>query len=166
MRSALLALCTACLFLALPACTDNDGGSSPPSADTTTIPFETEGRLAVIQDGDSLVVLDIEIAESDSAKERGMMQREGFPTEKSGMLFPFEEERERNFWMANTPVALDIFYINADSQVVNVAKYAEPVTADQVPSVEPAQYVLETPAGFADSHGILVGDRVRWTRTD
>ncbi len=160
-------LALALLLLSLPACTseNDEAKTSPSSSDTTTIPFDNEGRLAVIQDSDTLVVLDLEIAETDSARERGMMEREGFPNETSGMLFPFDEERNRNFWMANTPVALDIFFVNADSQIVNIAKYAKPVSADQIPSNGPAKYVLETPAGFADSYGILEGDRLRWIRT-
>jgi uncharacterized membrane protein (UPF0127 family) len=68
--------------------------------------------------------------------------------------------------MANTPLALDLFFLNADSQVVSIEKYAQPNTAASIPSEGPAQYVLETPAGFADSYGIVAGDRVRWRRTD
>jgi hypothetical protein len=155
------------LLPALPACTSDDGESpSPTTADTTTIPFDREGRLAFLQQGDTLVVLDIEVADTDSARRRGMMQRDGFPSETSGMLFPFAREQDRNFWMANTPLALDLFFIDADSQVVSIHKYAQPNTADQIPSEGPAQYVLETPAGFADSYGIVEGDRVRWRRTD
>jgi uncharacterized membrane protein (UPF0127 family) len=166
MRTPLLLLLVL-LLAGLPACT-NDGGepSSATTADTATIPFDKEGRLGFIQDGDTLVVLDIEVADTDSARTRGMMQREGFPSERSGMLFPFDEEQERNFWMANTPLALDLFFINADSQVVSIHKYAQPNTAEQIPSEGPAQYVLETPAGFADSHGLLEGDRVWWRRTE
>jgi len=94
------------------------------------------------------------------------MQREGFPNETSGMLFVFDEAQERSFWMANTPIALDLLYIDADSQIVSVSKYASPNSPDPIESEGPAQYVLETPAGFADSYGVLEGDRVRWRRTD
>jgi len=168
---ALLAVLFAALLL-LPACgtdnagTDNASEGHSSSSSSRTIPFDREGRLVFIQDGDSLVTLDIEVADTDSARQRGMMQREGFPSETSGMLFPFAEEQERSFWMANTPVSLDLFFIDADSQVVSIAKYAEPVSAKQIPSGEPAQYVLETPAGFADSYGVLEGARVEWRRTD
>jgi hypothetical protein len=130
------------------------------------IPFDTEGTLAVVQEGDTAVTLQIEIAETDSARTRGMMQRTGFPDETSGMLFPFPEEAPRSFWMANTPVALDLLFINADSQIVSVAKYARPYSPESIASDAPAQYVLETPAGFADSYGVVEGDRVRWRRTD
>jgi uncharacterized membrane protein (UPF0127 family) len=131
-----------------------------------TIPFDEEGEMAFLQEGDTVVTVQIEIAETDSARERGMMQREGFPDETSAMLFPFNRERERSFWMANTPVALDIFFVSADSQIVSIAKYTTPYSDEQIRSGDPAKYVVETPAGFADSHGLLEGDRVRWRRTD
>ena len=167
MRSFVFALLATVLVFAPLGCQTNSDSSSPSDAEnTTTIPFDTEGRLTFIQDGDSLVTIDLEIAESDSARERGMMQREGFPNETSGMLFPFDAEEERSFWMANTPVALDLFFIDADSQIVHIARYARPNSPDPIPSEEPAQYVLETPAGFADSYGVLEGDQVRWQRTD
>lgn len=143
----------------------DDSGSS--TADTTeTIPFEHEGNLAFIQDGDSTVTLEIEIADTDSSRERGMMDREGFPSDTSGMLFVFDNEEPQRFWMANTPVALDLFFISADSQVVSLSKYASPNSPDGIESGVPAQYVLETPAGFADQHGIVEGDRVRWRRLE
>lgn len=163
----LLPLLLVLFVVALASCTNDDGkNASDKTGTTTTIPFDNEGRLAVIQDRDTLVTLDLEIAESDSARERGMMQRAGFPNERSGMLFPFDEERERSFWMANTPLSLDLFFINADSQIVRVKKYAPPNTAQSIPSNAPAQYVLETEAGFADSYGVVEGDRVQWQRTD
>lgn len=157
------------LLLSLPlvigvACSNENRASN--GEESKTIPFDKEGRLAILQQRDTLVVIDLEIADTDSARQRGMMQRDGFPSDTSGMLFPFPKEEDRSFWMANTPVALDLFFVNADSQIVSITKYAEPNTADQIPSQGPAKYVLETPAGFADSYGILEGDRVRWKRTD
>lgn len=164
MRSALLAVLATGLLLGPAACTEDEDPES--SAAEQAIPFDKEGELAVLQVGDTLAVLDLEIAETDSARRRGMMQRNGFPNETSGMLFPFDDEKERSFWMANTPLSLDLFFINADSQIVHVKKYAQPNTAKSIPSNAPAQYVLETTAGFADNYGIVEGDRVRWVRTD
>lgn len=164
-RPFLFALSATVLLLSVGCESDTSSQETSPDT-TTTIPFDKEGELVILQDQDSLVTLDLEIAETDSARERGMMQREGFPNETSGMLFPFEQEEERTFWMANTPVALDLFFIDADSQIVHIARYARPNSPDPIPSEEPAQYVLETPAGFSDSYGVLEGDRIRWRRTD
>jgi uncharacterized membrane protein (UPF0127 family) len=167
MRLPVFALLVAALLVAPLGCqTDDSTSSSSDPSSSPTIPFDNEGQLVFIQNGDSLVTIDLEIAETDSARQRGMMQREGFPNETSGMLFPFDAEEERSFWMANTPVALDLFFLNADSQIVHIARYARPNSPDPIPSEEPAQYVLETPAGFADSYGVLEGDRIRWERTD
>lgn len=147
-------------------CGPSDDGASAEADTTETIPFTKEGHLAVVQNGDSTVTIDIEVADTDSARERGMMQREGFPDDRSGMLFPFDEEQPRSFWMSNTPVALDIIFVDADSQIVNIAKYTTPFANERYRSGEPAQYVLETPAGFSDSHGLLEGDRIRWKRLE
>lgn len=167
MRLPVFALLAAALLVAPLGCqTDDSTSSASDTSSSPTIPFDNEGQLVFIQNGDSLVTIDLEIAETDSARQRGMMQREGFPNETSGMLFPFDAEEERSFWMANTPVALDLFFLNADSQIVHIARYARPNSPDPIPSEEPAQYVLETPAGFADSYGVLEGDRIRWERTD
>ena len=153
-RRALVLTMLFCTLLIAPlACT--------PSGDSSST---TEGRLAFIQDGDSTVTIDIEIADTDSARQRGMMQREGFPNDRSGMLFPFDEEQPQSFWMSNTPVALDILFVSADSQIVSISKYTTPFSSENYRSGEPAQYVVEVPAGFADSHGILEGDRIRWRR--
>lgn len=168
MRAFVFALLTGLILVAGLGCTESgsEDAASSASQDTTLIPFDKEGRLAFLQNRDTVAVLDIEVTDSDSARERGMMQRDGFPSDTSGMLFPFPKEEERTFWMANTPVPLDLFFINADSQVVHIAKYAQPNSADPISSGDPAQYVLETPAGFADSYGVVEGDRVRWRRTD
>lgn len=166
LRSVLSATLCGIILLAGIGC----GGSENPGAsdaDTTeTISFDREGRLAFIQDGDSTATIDIEIADTDSARERGMMERAGFPNDHSGMLFLFPKEQERSFWMANTPVALDIIFVSADSQIVNIAKYTTPFSSERYRSGEPARFVVEVPAGFADSHGILEGDRIQWRRSN
>lgn len=161
-RSLLPPLLTA-LLLAIAACAPESEPAEEP--DAVTIPFDKEGVLHVLQSGDTLVTVDIEIAETDSARTRGLMQRTSLP-ERSGMLFLFPNEQPRSFWMANTPLALDILFADADSQIVSISKYTTPFSQESVRSGEPAQYVLEMPAGFADSYGVLEGDRLTWRRTD
>ncbi len=145
------------LLLFVAACGNNTSSSSTsstsPETPEETIPFRVDGTL------------DIEIAEGDSAVERGMMQRESFPP-NSGMLFLFDNVQRRTFWMGNTPVALDLLFISPDSQIVDFAKYAKPFSDESIPSAEPAQFVLEVPAGFVDSQGLVEGDQLRWRRTD
>ena len=127
------------------------------------IEFRIDGTLDIIRMGETLLTLDIEIADTDSLRERGMMQRTSFPPE-TGMLFLFDQEVVRQFWMGNTPLSLDLVFIAADSQIVDVAKYATPYSDDPIISRMPARYVLEVPAGFVDNRGLVEGDRIRWTR--
>jgi uncharacterized membrane protein (UPF0127 family) len=127
------------------------------------IPFTKHGRLQVLREGQPLVSLDIEIADDDSSRMRGMMQRTNFP-DMSGMLFIFPFERLQSFWMANTPVSLDILFASADTQIVDIRRYTTPLSPESVDSSVPARFVLELPAGFCDSYGIVESDRLRWTR--
>ncbi len=163
-HSPFFTVCAAIFLLAFAAC--GGSASEEPVSDPaeSAIPFEREGTLTFIQEGDSTLTIDIEIADTDSARTRGLMQRSALP-EKSGMLFIFPQEQRRSFWMSNTPLALDIIFVSADSQIVSIAKYTTPFSSENVPSEGPAQYVVEVSAGFTDSYGILEGDRITWSRT-
>ncbi len=150
-------------LLLLAAC---GGNTAPPggAAPETVIPFRQDGTLDFLREGQAYLTVAIEIAETDSARTRGLMQRTSLP-ERSGMLFLFDSEQPQGFWMANTPMALDLLFIDADSQIVDIARYTKPLSPETVSSKAPARFVLEVPAGFSDSHGITETDRVRWRRT-
>lgn len=176
MRAALFLSFLLAALLLITGCGPDDAGSGDSRSDRGSagdippgevIPFDEEGELTIRSSGgDDIVTLQIEIAETDSARIRGMMQRESFPDETSGMLFPFEQEAPRYFHMSNTPLSLDLFFIGSDSTIVSISKYARPFSSDLIESGAPAQYVLETPAGFADTYGVTEGDRATWRRTD
>ena len=139
---------------------DVGGGIAAPE-----IPFRGDGILVFYRNELPLDSLQIEIADTDSARTRGLMQRSNIPP-RSGMLFIFEEEEMQSFWMANTQMSLDIFFITSDREIANIARYTRPLSPDQVRSDGPARYVLETPAGYADSRGITESDRVEWWRVE
>lgn len=139
---------------------------SEASADTERgIPFRHDGTLTFVSDGEDLMSIDIEIADTDSARERGLMQRLALP-DRSGMLFIFDREQPQSFWMGNTPLGLDLLFVGADSQIVDIDKYNKPYDPSSIVSDEPAKYVVEVPAGFTDTWGIRETDRVRWERKD
>lgn len=153
----LLALLTA-------GCTD-ERSSPPPAQPTAEIPFRKDGTLTFLRaNGEAIVTIDVEIAEGDSATQRGLMQRAALP-DRSGMLFLMPTVERHGFWMANTPLSLDITFVSPDSTVINTAKYTDPYSTESVYAEAPAAFIVETPAGFTDTHGIVAGDRVRWTRT-
>jgi uncharacterized protein len=126
------------------------------------IPFRHDGRLQFMrEDGSPIVEIDIEVAATDSARTRGLMQRTSLP-ERSGMLFLMPRTDRHSFWMANTPLSLDIMFIAPDSHIVNIAKYTRPYSQQAVVAEAPSRFVVETQAGFADTYGIVPGDRIDW----
>lgn len=157
-----LLVVTTCL---LSACGSPDRPSSTPERGTTaaSIPFTEHGSLSFVRDGEIYKDIRIEIADSDSTRTRGLMQRTSLPSD-TGMLFLFDREEEQSFWMANTPLALDLIFVRADSSVLRIAKYVQPMSPNPVTSNGPAQFVLEVPAGYSDTIGLIEGDRLRWQR--
>ena len=135
-----------------------------PDAQPVDIPFRDDGDLTFLRpDGEEIVTVDIEIAQGDSAIQRGLMGRASMP-DRSGMLFLMPRVERHGFWMANTPLSLDITFVAPDSTVVNTAKYTTPYSTESVRADAPARFIVETPAGFTDTWGITAGDRIRWTR--
>ncbi|MFN3596211.1 MAG: DUF192 domain-containing protein [Rubricoccaceae bacterium] len=134
----------------------------PPPEPPVSIPFEIHGELDVLRGDSVLTTVAIEIADTDSTRQRGLMQRYEIP-ERTGMLFIFPYAQQQAFYMANTPRSLDIMYFGPDSALVNVAANTRPFDVSTVVSEGPAQFVLEMPAGFARRHGLVPGDRIRWT---
>jgi uncharacterized protein len=74
-----------------------------------------------------------------------------------GMLFVFEDERERSFWMKNTHIPLDIVYADANGKVVSV-KPMKPMDESPVPSDGAAKYAVEINQGAAKRAGVKAGD--------
>jgi len=134
------------------------------AATAPTIDFRVDGQLSFIRDGEILETMDIEIADNDSSRARGLMQREDLP-DGSGMLFVFPDESERAFWMANTPLALDLLFIRADGVIHNIRRYVQPMSAENVISDGPVMYVLELEAGQSDALGLVEGDTIAWERS-
>jgi uncharacterized protein len=147
-------------------------GCDTPTENTSERPrptgpqFQKEGILHFISaEGDTLRTIEIEIADTESERTIGLMHRRTMP-DTQGMLFIFEEEERRSFWMRNTLIGLDILYIRANGEIESIAKYAVPLDERSIPSKGPALYVLEVFEGFCDRHGVKEGGRVAFERTD
>ena len=160
MRPAALALLAA---LAAAGCADASD-PAPAPAEPAGIPFRIDGRLAFVRGSDTLKTIDVEIADSDSTRQRGLMQRETIPDD-TGMLFVFPSASPQGFYMANTPRPLDIQFYGPDSTLLNVAEDTVPYDLTTVQSDGPAQFVVEVEAGVTRRIGLVPGDRITWTRT-
>ena len=101
----------------------------------------------------------VELALTSDQRARGLMWRDHLD-EDAGMLFVFPEARDLAFWMKNTPLPLDIIFIDAEGRVVSIAENTTPYSEKSLPSAAPAQYVLEVNGGFAKKRGVAPGTRI------
>ena len=85
------------------------------------------------------------------------MYRDAVP-EGTGMLFVFDREALRSFWMQNTYVALDVAFIDANFTIVDIQQM-EAETTDIHDGARPAMFALEVRQGWFAGKGISVGDR-------
>jgi hypothetical protein len=76
-----------------------------------------------------------------------------------GMLFDFETPQPVVMWMRNTPLPLDMLFIDADGRIAGVAADTTPFSEAMIPSPRPVRFVLEVNAGTARRLGIAAGDR-------
>lgn len=104
-------------------------------------------------------VFQVEIANTDQERERGLMYRKSVP-EGTGMLFDFGAEREVVMWMKNTYVSLDMIFIRANGTIAKIAENTTPLSEARIYSGPPVKGVLEVAAGTARKYGIAVGDKV------
>jgi len=113
----------------------------------------------VSADGVLRTGITVEIAASVEEQTRGLMGRTSM-AEMQGMLFIFARDEARSFWMANTPLPLDILFAAGDGEIVKIHRRTTPLSLESLESGRPARYVVEVNAGFCERHGINEGDRV------
>lgn len=113
----------------------------------------------------SEVQFDVEVARTAAQRTRGLMFRKSMPVDR-GMIFVFNDDAVRNFWMKNTLIPLDMIFVDKDGQVVSVSANVQPCR-EKVPSscpdyssTKPARYVLEINAGLAQFHHIQPGSHM------
>ncbi len=112
-------------------------------------------RLTV---GDATLKVELAIDVGDQG--RGLMYRKKLGEDR-GMLFVYDREEVRSFWMKNTSIPLSIAYIDADKKIVHITDML-PRSLDSHSSIYPCQYALEVNRGWFDEHGVEAGDRVEF----
>ncbi len=102
----------------------------------------------------------VELAENQEERARGLMFREHLDRD-AGMLFLFPRQRRLSFWMKDTPLPLDIIFIDRDGVIVHIAENTTPFSLKPIPSHFPAVGALEVNAGVSTDLNIKIGDVVR-----
>jgi uncharacterized protein len=114
----------------------------------------------VIETLDFSGILAVEIADTPSLRERGLMFRHRLAADR-GMLFLYERVQPVAMWMKNTYIPLDMIFVRADGSVANVVTGTVPHSLDTIQSREPVLAVLEVAAGGAGRLGIGPGTVIR-----
>lgn len=125
----------------------------------TQVSFKKEGELTIFKSDSTQINLDIEIADTDFDIQTGLMYRNSMKNNQ-GMLFVFDDEQPRSFYMKNTQIPLDLIYINDNKTIVSFQKNTKPFDESSLPSIAPAKYVLEVNAGLTNEWIVIVGDSI------
>lgn len=104
----------------------------------------------------------VEIADTQEAQEKGLMGRESLDEDR-GMLFVYDRDSRKSFWMKNTKIPLSIAYIATDGTIREIYDM-EPLSTRIVDSRYSVRYVLEVNQGAFQRHGIKEGDKVEFIK--
>ena len=102
---------------------------------------------------------DVWIADNDVRRTRGLMFVQNLADDE-GMLFVYPQSQEVGIWMKNTPLPLDILFVNADGKVHRIFENARPQSLDTMSSEGPVLAVIELKGGSAARLNIRPGAQV------
>ena len=124
-------------------------GENPP--DTWSLTIDSTGgthRFAV------------ELALTPQARARGLMFREDL-ADDAGMLFVYDRPGVQTMWMKDTPLSLDMLFLDPDGVIRRIVRDTVPRSSATIISPRDILYVLELRAGVTHRLGIEAGDQVR-----
>lgn len=107
--------------------------------------------------------LKVQIAKTSQKKKAGLCCRDSLPFNQ-GMLFVYDQPGYYSFWMKDTRIPLDMIWIDSSKQIVHIEHSVAPETYPKTfINPEPAQYILETNAGYAKKYNIKKSDEVAFS---
>ncbi len=144
-------------LLLFTSCGEERPEEQPPTGRT----LDYSGTVWFLEEAeaDTVTIIEVAVADDESSRSVGLMDVYDMPM-GSGMLFVFDDEAERSFWMANTPIALDIIFVNADRKIIRIHQNTRPYSERNIYSEGPAQFVVEVNAGFVLRNDIREGMRI------
>ncbi len=141
-------LCAALMLLGVAGCSTGTG-------------LENRAVVTIQQDGVSHR-FDAEVAVTREEQAQGLMYRKEL-ADDAAMLFPFENPKIASFYMKNTEIPLDIFFIRADGTIDRIAQNTVPQSEVPIVSGLEVSAVLEVKGGTAARLKIDEKAIVTWT---
>jgi uncharacterized membrane protein (UPF0127 family) len=105
------------------------------------------------------IVVSVEVASTEMAREKGLMFRESLPRD-GGMLFIYPHPRTLSFWMRNTLIPLSIAFFDDDGVIVNTLEMKPGIEVPPYRSEKPCRFALEMATHWFSDHGVKAGDRI------
>ncbi|HUF42954.1 MAG TPA: DUF192 domain-containing protein [Verrucomicrobiae bacterium] len=122
---------------------------------------QAEPKVTITTQQGRRVSFEVEVADTPAKRERGLQFRREL-AENRGMMFIFPDESQQSFWMKNTPIPLDMIFIDGRFRIVGIVEQTKPFSLEARGVAAPSRYVLEINGGLSKRHGIQVGDSVRF----
>ncbi|QMU99415.1 DUF192 domain-containing protein [Borrelia sp. A-FGy1] len=102
----------------------------------------------------------VKVAADDFSRTKGYKGTKNI-NEINGILFMFNKEKNLSFWMKDTPIPLEIAYIDSRGIIKEIYKLV-PFSEKNVISKYKVKYALEVPEGSFAKFKINVGDIVEF----
>jgi uncharacterized membrane protein (UPF0127 family) len=151
----------AIITLGAAACSHHSKKKNANSSDTSDrssdINYTTP--LSFVNGSDTLATIKVAIANTADERDEGLMDVHHM-AKNNGMLFIFGKQQQLSFWMVNTPLPLDIIFVNKQHKIVRIHHNTKPFSRTNLPSGKPAIYAVETNGGFCVAHDIHEGTKV------
>ena len=150
----------------LPSCVFPLAEPPPPEARSVSdCPADVQGRPLMphgkvkFLSADRAPVLDVEVALNENHRSHGLMFRPSL-SDNEGMLFSWNDESKRSFWMRNTCMALDMLFIAQDGTIAGILEQVPPMNEASRSVPCPAAHVLEVRAGWTRTYGVTPGQKI------
>lgn len=103
----------------------------------------------------------LEVANTNATRARGLGGRTTLAADQ-GMIFTFNDQAVRCFWMKDTLIPLDMIWLDSARRVIHIEHDVKPATYPQTfcANNKPARYVIELKSGAAHAAGITEGRRL------
>ncbi|MEA3307549.1 MAG: DUF192 domain-containing protein [Elusimicrobiota bacterium] len=114
--------------------------------------------------------ISVEVASDAKSRQKGLMFKKKLKQDE-GMLFVFENNLEKYFWMKNTFIDLDIIFLDGDfiiNKIFENVKKSGPNDLDSKIERVSAEgkYILELVAGSAGKHHLRAGLKLEIEKQD